>query len=204
MIKNIISDIGNVLFKFDVIDFLYKHTDKVDDVNEFLDNTIRDKNWSLMDKGDLSFNDAKNYFLNACPKYKFILKQIFDSYLTDVLSMHHNIEILKEYKLKGYNIYYLSNMPIETFNAIRKKTDFFDNICSGGIISADVKIIKPTKAIYELLLKRYKLNTKECLFIDDNLDNVVSAEKIGIKSIHLKNIDDLSLELKNIEYYENN
>ena len=95
-------------------------------------------------------------------------------------------------------------MPVETFDAIRKKTNFFDKTCSGGIISADVKIIKPTKAIYELLLKRYKLIIKECLFIDDNLDNVVSAEQIGIKSIHLKNIDDLSLELKNIEYDENN
>ena len=203
MIKNIISDIGNVLFKFDVASYLHKHSDNVD-VDEFLNKTVGDKNWSLMDKGDLSFNDAKNYFLESCPKYKFIIKQIFNSYLMEVLFIHHNIEILKKYKLKGYNIYYLSNMPIETFNAIREKTDFFDNICSGGIISADVKIIKPTKAIYELLLKRYKLNVKECLFIDDNLDNVVSAEKIGIKSIHLKNIDDLSLELKNIEYYENN
>ena len=64
--------------------------------------------------------------------------------------------------------------------------------------------IKPTKAIYELLLRKYKLNAKECLFIDDNFDNVAAAEQVGIKSIHLKNIDDLSLELKNIEYYENN
>ena len=95
-------------------------------------------------------------------------------------------------------------MPIETFNVIRKKTDFFDTACLGGIISADVRIIKPSRAIYELLLKKYKLNAKECLFIDDNLDNVAAAQKIGIKSIHLKNIDDLSLELKNIEYYENN
>ena len=203
MIKNIISDIGNVLFKFDIASYLYKHSDNVD-VDEFLSKTVGDKNWSLMDKGDLSFNDAKNYFLSVCPKYKFILKQIFDSYLGDVLSIHHNIEILKEYKLKGYNIYYLSNMPVETFDVIRKKTDFFDATCLGGIISADVKIIKPSKAIYELLLKRYKLNVKECLFIDDNLDNVVSAQNIGIKSIHLKNIDDLSLELKNIEYDENN
>ena len=146
MIKNIISDIGNVLFKFDVESYLYKHSDNVD-VDEFLNNTVGDKNWSLMDKGDLSFNDAKNYFLSVCPKYKFILKQIFDSYLGDVLSIHHNIEILKEYKLKGYNIYYLSNMPVETFDVIRKRTDFFDNICSGGIISADVKIIKPKPPI---------------------------------------------------------
>ena len=203
MIKNIISDIGNVLFKFDMAYYLCKHSDNVD-IDEFLNKTVKDKNWSLMDKGDLSFNDAKNYFLESCPKYKFIIKQIFNSYLMEVLFIHHNIEILKEYKLKGYNIYYLSNMPVETFNAIRNKTDFFDNTCSGGIISADVKIIKPSKPIYELLLKKYKLNIKECLFIDDNLDNVIAAQKIGIKSIHLKNIDDLSLELKNIEYYENN
>ena len=113
--------------------------------------------------------------------------------------MHHNnINILKEYKERGYNIYYLSNMTVETFKCLREKTDFFEKTCIGGIVSAYEKMIKPNEEIYKLLLNRFNLKAEECLFIDDNLDNVNAAIKLGINSFQLKNMNDMSFELKNI------
>ncbi len=198
MIKNIISDIGNVLFEFDTSGFIDKNIE-TEDKEKFFDLVFGSENWQLMDKGDLAFEDAREYFLSVFPKYKDSLNKLFDSSLTLCLNMHHNnINILKEYKEGGYNIYYLSNMTVETFKCLREKTDFFDKTCIGGIVSAYEKMIKPNEEIYKLLLNRFNLKAEECLFIDDNLDNVNATIKLGINSFQLKNMNDMSFELKNI------
>lgn len=198
MIKNIISDIGNVLFEFDTAGFIDKNIE-AEDKEKFFDLIFGSDNWQLMDKGDLSFENAREYFLSVYPKYKNILNKLFDSSLTLCLNMNNNnINILKEYKEKCYNIYYLSNMSVETFQCINKKTDFFEKTCIGGIVSAYEKMIKPSEEIYKLLLNRFNLKARECLFIDDNLNNVNSALKLGFNSFQLKNMNDMRFELEKI------
>ncbi|TKZ36218.1 HAD-IA family hydrolase [Brachyspira catarrhinii] len=198
MIKNIISDIGNVLFEFDTTGFINKNIE-AEDKEKFFDLVFGNENWQLMDKGDLAFEDARKYFLSVYPKYKDSLNKLFDSSLTLCLNMNNNnINILKEYKEKCYNIYYLSNMSVETFQCINKKTDFFETTCIGGIVSAYEKMIKPSEEIYKLLLNRFNLKAEECLFIDDNLNNVNSALKLGFNSFQLKNMSDMRFELEKI------
>jgi len=51
------------------------------------------------------------------------------------------------------------------------------------LISAEIHKIKPEKDFYEYILKKYKLNSNELLFIDDNIDNVTSAKELGINTI---------------------
>ena len=51
------------------------------------------------------------------------------------------------------------------------------------IISADIHKIKPNNDFYEYILNKYDLKPEELLFIDDNMDNVVGAKKLGIKTI---------------------
>ena len=198
MIKNIISDIGNVLFEFDTSGFINKNIE-TEDKEKFFDLVFGSENWQLMDKGDLAFEDAREYFLSVFPKYKDSLNKLFDSSLTLCLNMNNNnINILKEYKKKEYNIYYLSNMSVETFQCINKKTDFFEKTCIGGIVSAYEKMIKPSEEIYKLLLNRFNLLAEECLFIDDNFNNVNSALKLGFNSFQLKNMSNMKFELEKI------
>ncbi|KLI14301.1 haloacid dehalogenase [Brachyspira hyodysenteriae] len=191
MIKNIVSDIGNVLYEFNVNEFMNKYIDE-EDREKFFQNSFSNKNWHLMDKGDLDFNDARKLFIDMNPKYQKIIDELFDTSLTLCLNKNHNnISLLKEYKNKGYDIYYLSNMPSETFEALRKETDFFDDTCIGGVVSAHIKMIKPNKDIYEYFLNKFDLKADECLFIDDNINNVNAALDIGIKAVQLKKIDDM-------------
>lgn len=89
-------------------------------------------------------------------------------------------------------------MPCETFEALRKETDFFDNTCIGGIVSAHIKMIKPDKDIYKYFLNKFRVKADECLFIDDNIDNVNSASEISINAMQLKKIDDMKNILREI------
>ena len=75
MIKNIISDIGNVLFEFDTSGFIDKNIESEYKEN-FFNLVFASDNWRLLDKGDLSFEDGRNYFLSVFPKYKNILKKL--------------------------------------------------------------------------------------------------------------------------------
>ena len=191
MIKNIVSDVGNVLYEFNANKFMDKYIDE-EDREKFLKNSFLNENWHLMDKGDLAFNDARKLFIKMNPKYENIINSIFDTSLTLCLDKNHNnISLLKEYKTKGYNIYYLSNMPSETFEVLRKETDFFDDTCIGGVVSAHIKMIKPNRDIYEYFLNKFNLKPDECLFIDDNINNIKTALEMGINAVQLKNIDDM-------------
>lgn len=51
------------------------------------------------------------------------------------------------------------------------------------IVSGDVHCRKPDPQIYEITLKQAQVNANECLFIDDNQNNILSAQKLGINSI---------------------
>ncbi|MGH2612882.1 MAG: HAD-IA family hydrolase, partial [Rhabdochlamydiaceae bacterium] len=58
-----------------------------------------------------------------------------------------------------------------------------------------VKAIKPQSQIYEALLKQYKLQVEESVFIDDRLDNIVAAEKLKIKAIQCQSPAQVCAEL---------
>ena len=65
----------------------------------------------------------------------------------------------------------------------------------GIVVSGDEKTAKPFPKIYEILIERHQLSPGNCVFIDDNFDNVVAAKRIGIHGIHYKSTSQLKEEL---------
>ncbi|MFX3674733.1 MAG: HAD family hydrolase [Paenisporosarcina sp.] len=61
---------------------------------------------------------------------------------------------------------------------IRKYFDSF-------ILSATVRAEKPEKAIYNIALEQLKARKEESIFIDDKIENIDGAEKVGIRGLHL-------------------
>ena len=54
----------------------------------------------------------------------------------------------------------------------------------GMVVSSREKVMKPDERIYRILLDRYHLNAEDTLFIDDRLENIRAAEKLGIQGWH--------------------
>jgi len=46
-------------------------------------------------------------------------------------------------------------------------------------------LIKPNPDIFEFVLNENKLEAEECLFIDDNADNIETAKGMNIKTWHI-------------------
>ena len=61
------------------------------------------------------------------------------------------------------------------------KSGLFD-LVDGYVLSYQEHKIKPYKAIYNVLLERYNLIPNECIFIDDNQNNIETGNSMGIIS----------------------
>jgi glucose-1-phosphatase len=57
---------------------------------------------------------------------------------------------------------------------------------------------KPDEAIYEFVLKQNNLQAHQTLFFDDTVVNLEGAARVGIKTFHVTNADELFKELDTI------
>ncbi|MGB6268925.1 MAG: HAD family phosphatase [Olleya sp.] len=86
-------------------------------------------------------------------------------------------------KDKQYQLILLSNTNELHINYIKKQVSFFDDFkaCFNKFyLSHEIMLRKPNADIFQFVLNENKLNPKECLFIDDTLENTNTASKLGI------------------------
>lgn len=104
------------------------------------------------------------------------------------------VEILRRLKQAGFPLYGLSNWSAETFPLIRAKYEFFDWF-DLIVVSGVEKLIKPDPRIFAVLLERIDRTAPECLFIDDSVRNIVTAQQLGFQTIHFRSAEQLEAEL---------
>ncbi len=194
MIKNIIFDIGNVLLNFNPKEYLTKRY-SADDAS-FLFSAIFDTaEWIELDRGTITETEALNVFLERYPEKENILREVMGDFYSIFTPIKGSIETLNDLRRRGYTLYYLSNIHLGIYGHIIDKYEFFNEF-SGGIISSDVKLLKPDKDIYHSLIEKYKIRPEESLFIDDTALNIEAAGKIGFETIHLTNPDSIRRDLE--------
>jgi 2-haloacid dehalogenase len=103
-------------------------------------------------------------------------------------------ELLTDLKAAGHHLYGLSNWSTETFPLVRDRFPSL-RLLEGMVVSGYEGIVKPDPAIYELLLRRYGLDARDCIFIDDNPANVAGAAAVGIRGIRFTSLSDLRAAL---------
>lgn len=174
MIKNIIFDLGNVVLKlrWDIV--LNRYSDNLEDQKLLDDVIFNSEEWQRLDAGTIEKEDAINIMKSKLPTRLHdaclgIMKDWKDGFIinTEILEF---IDFLKS---NGYKTYILSNAPLDLPDYLSKHD--LDKYFIGKVISAEEKITKPNKEIYELLLNRFSLNPEECLFLDDKPENIQGA-----------------------------
>jgi len=88
---------------------------------------------------------------------------------------------------QGYKVYLLSNWDAVSFSELENQYGHILERFDGILISGDCGLIKPDPAIFELLLKTYQLQASDCMFLDDQPENVAAAQSLGIESILIQN-----------------
>lgn len=197
-IKNIIFDLGNVLLNYQPEVFLLSYTKDLTRIKQFLSKIDRSKNWWQLDRGEISISDAKNQLINKFPEDQDLIEPYFKHWMEMLTPIEKNVQILQDLKQNGYKLYILSNFIKEAFEYVSNKYLFF-NFFDGQVISYIEKVIKPEKEIYDLLIQHYQLKPGECVFLDDIIDFLKPAKKLGIHTILVNPDKDLRLELRRLK-----
>jgi len=95
--------------------------------------------------------------------------------------------------------FYLTYTIIEEFTEKFLQSEIVDYF-DGGLASHWLDTSKPDLEFYKSFLKKYQINPAKTILVDDNLENLLTAVKLGIKGILFrKSQTDLVYELNQIE-----
>ncbi len=110
------------------------------------------------------------------------------------------VRLLEKCVKNNHKIILFSNFDTHTFSHIKKlkrNRRIFKNIRPENImISGNTGLLKPDPKAFQLLIDKYKLDPKECYFVDDQINNVETARKLGMNGIVFESSRKLSRDLK--------
>lgn len=196
IIKNIIFDFGGVLIDWNPR-YLYRNIFHDEVEMEFFLNKICGPEWNLKQDAGRTFNEATNELLNKFPQYENEIKSYYSNWTTMIGgAIEENVALIGGLK-NQYRLFGLTNWSAEAFPIVFNQYPFFKEF-EGIVVSGIEKMVKPDARIYNLLLTRYGLLANESLFIDDNQENISAANKLGFKTIHLKEKVILKNELEKL------
>lgn len=88
-------------------------------------------------------------------------------------------------KQKGKKVYLLSNAQAAFTVGELKELDLYDKF-DGIVISSDVSVCKPDRAIMERLLEKYSLKVEESVMIgNDRTSDIMVAKNCGMDSLYI-------------------
>ena len=92
----------------------------------------------------------------------------------------------------------LSNWDRESFALLKQLHaelfSYFDHF----FVSGEQHLLKPNEATFRNVLAKLNVKASECVFIDDQRENVEAAERYGIRAhlLPMKNISELSYKAR--------
>lgn len=193
--RNIIFDFGNVLVEW--------HPERV--YGEYFGDEAKAW-WFLRHVADLDWRQRidAGESQDACiaelkarqPEYAEAI-ELYRSHWREMLTgeMPGMRELLIELRVKGYEIYGLTNWSMETFPEAREHFGILQLI-DRYVVSGAEGLVKPDPRLFHVLLDRYGLKAEECTFVDDNPDNVAAARALGMEGIVFHGAEDLRKQLK--------
>ena len=186
MIKNLIFDVGGVLFD-------YRWKEMFMDYGLDEDNAIRvgtqmfndpDRTWDIFDLGIKSDEEITDIFCKKYPVDEDVIRWFIRHGEYMQVPRPKVWKKVHELKQKGYKIYILSNYPESLFKKHTEYADFMDDI-DGLMVSYMIHKAKPAEDIYKALCDKYGLDRSESIFFDDRSENVEGAIKFGMKSVKI-------------------
>lgn len=185
MLKNIIFDFGNVIMNYSP-DEILNHYELSPADHDLLKKTIfESKEWNEIDAGKISEKEATEIFMDRVPdRLKRKVKQVMATWPENVDFYEPVFNYMEKLRQNGYKIYGLSNTGMQFANFVKNSEMgiYFD----GYVFSAQEKLMKPDRRIYEKLIARYMLKPEESLFIDDLKANTDEAKKLGMQAFTFK------------------
>ncbi|MDR0398332.1 MAG: HAD family phosphatase [Endomicrobium sp.] len=195
--KIIVFDLGNVIFKFDLMKFIKAYIQripdhKITDFNELIP-TYSEFAYSY-EKGNISSFDfydilaKRTQYLGTYNEFVFQWNNIFEP-------MPETIELIAMLASK-YKLAILSNTNELHFDYLKDRYPEAFALFNDFFLSYKMHLRKPEDEIYQQVIRRYNVLPSEIFFIDDMEENIKAAKRNGINAWLFTKTYDLTKKLK--------
>jgi len=202
MIKNIVFDLGNVIVRWDPEYIVSQYEQDEAMQKQLLAGLFGSPYWQAFDHGTITREAIIAKVSHEFPEaYHKIIHDMVHHWHQHAPRIPGMAQLVEELKQQGYQIYLLSNTSIhfDEYKDTIPALQHFD----GYYISAKRKLVKPDPAIYHDFLQLFSLVAEECIFIDDILANVESANRVGIHGYQFDgDVDELRKYIKRVIAHE--
>lgn len=192
----IVFDLGGVLINLDyqlTIDAFKKLG--ISDFDKMYSQVAQNNLFDDFETGQISaqrfINSLLTYLRPGTTPNKVV--QAWNAMILSVPS--EKIKLLERLR-KDYLIYLLSNTNELHVPVVRREwakvtekpmEEFFDHI----YFSHEIHLRKPNDAIFEFICTQQQLIPEKTLFIDDSVQHIIGAKKVGLQTYHLENPENL-------------
>lgn len=192
----IIFDMGGVLLEWNPRHLFRKMFNGDEERMEYFLSNVCDYEWNVKQDLGRKIEKAVEEKIALFPDYEPYIRAYYGRYNETVVGeILGTVDILADLRASGFILAGLSNWSGETFELMRKRFDFLDWF-KDIVVSGEVGMIKPDPAIYQLTLERIGSKAEDCLFIDDNEENVDAARVFGMDAILFASPQQLAEELR--------
>ena len=196
-IKNIIFDLGGVIINID-----YNRTSRafkelgIKDFDEIYSQAKQNNTFNAIETGNLSPEEFRSYLKKYLTnKTDLEIDTAWNSMLLDLPKKR--IELLMEIK-SNYRIFLLSNTNEIHVNAFTTYIEanfgknLFEQIFEQHYYSNEIGFRKPTADAFNHVLDSNGLKAEETLFIDDSIQHIEGAKKVGLNTAWLEPTKDVT------------
>ena len=180
MIKNVIFDFGQVLVRFEPEYMVRQYVENEDDV-KLLSEVVFDRlYWDKLDLGTITDKETIELCRERLPKRLWeVAEKIYRNWIYNIPEIDGMKELIKYIKERyGVGVFVLSNIS-HYFADHSHEIDIL-NYSDGCVFSARIGITKPDHRIFDYMCKKYNLDPKETVFVDDNENNIKSSIEFGL------------------------
>ncbi len=105
------------------------------------------------------------------------------------------LNFIREEKKNGSKIAVLSNVAQYSFDRFFSKeeqAELFDEL----VLSGNEGVSKPDARIFEIACERLGEKSENCVFVDDSPENILAAEKLGMRGIVYVDFEEFEKEME--------
>ncbi len=192
----VIFDLGNVVLDWDVDRILKSLSLTESELNLLREELFFHQDWLDMDHGK---KEESTVITRICERSSLSSAAVENAFVVAKNSLSpipESIQLMQEIQNYGLAMLCLSNMSSDTYDHI-KSQDFF-SMFSGIVISGIEGCMKPNEEVFQLTLRRFDLEPKSTLFIDDSIPNIEKARELGIAGFHFKRSENCYSEIRKL------
>lgn len=183
LIDAIIFDVGNVLVDWDWRGHMERLGFDEKTIEYLGKNMIGNPLWNEFDRGSRPHKEILDELCRQHPAYETQIRTFLDTMSGAIIARNYTKVWLSDLKQKGYELYVLSNWPEPLYEQEKDNKLSFRKYMDGCIWSCHAKCVKPEAKIYQKLIKKYNLDPKRCVFLDDRQENLDAAAKFGMYTV---------------------